>query len=180
MPAGGSRKECKTKMSFTDRLDGVPLSKGFVFPQFIEFGGSGDPIKYLQGFLAKMIITSNNPNIYAKAFSNSLTDKALDWYGKLKKELVLETALSKDQLTTRVKQYVELEELKTMEGQGRDLPDVIACKRTRSKSPRKNSVWERIQGDWGKTSKRRQAQLRSSKPQRRQLHVLDKQIYKIS
>ncbi|GAA0140888.1 hypothetical protein LIER_02158 [Lithospermum erythrorhizon] len=148
-------------MPLTDRLDVIPLPRGF------------------------MTITSNNPDIYAKAFSNSLNDKALDWYmklplksidsyqqtadafnakfgsaiqehqdeqslmdieqgpneslrsyhkryndilltilevnnqvaymtfyrgltyGKLKKVLALETPLSKDELTARVRQYVE-------------------------------------------------------------------------
>ncbi|GAA0166408.1 hypothetical protein LIER_21565 [Lithospermum erythrorhizon] len=50
-------------MSFKDRLDAVPLPKGFVLPQFTQFGRSGDLIKHLQGFLAKMTITSNNPDI---------------------------------------------------------------------------------------------------------------------
>ncbi|GAA0171156.1 hypothetical protein LIER_41093 [Lithospermum erythrorhizon] len=153
-------------MPFTDTLDDIPLPRGL------------------------MTITSNNPDIFAKAFSNSLTDKALNWYkalplklidsyqqiadafivkfgyaipehqderalvdieqrpneslrsyhkqyndilltipevnnqiaymafyrgltyGKLKKELVFETPLSKDELKARVRQYVELEELK--------------------------------------------------------------------
>ncbi|GAA0174760.1 hypothetical protein LIER_41776 [Lithospermum erythrorhizon] len=58
-------------MSFTDRLDAVPLPNGFILPQFTQFNGTGDPIKHLQGFWAKMTITSNDPDIYAKAFSNS-------------------------------------------------------------------------------------------------------------
>ncbi|GAA0185486.1 hypothetical protein LIER_32774 [Lithospermum erythrorhizon] len=208
MPTTTSKKECKTNMPFTDRLDA--------------------------GFLAKMTITSNNLDIYAKAFSNNLSDKALDWYmalllksidtyqqtedafiakfgssiqahqderalmdieqgpneslknyhkryndillnihevnnkvaymafyrglryGKLKKALVLETSLSKDQLTKRVKQYVELEELKSKESKDNDLRDVIACKRMRSKLPKKTPVWERIQRDRGQTFKKRQ------------------------
>ncbi|GAA0168409.1 hypothetical protein LIER_23133 [Lithospermum erythrorhizon] len=143
-----------------------------------------------------MTITSNNPDIYIKAFSNILSDKALDWYmalpfksidtyqhtadafiakfgsaiqahqderalmdieqgpteslksyqkryndillnipkvnnkvaymafyrglryGKLKKALVLETPLSKDQLTARVNKYVELEGLKNKQNKG--------------------------------------------------------------
>ncbi|GAA0168762.1 hypothetical protein LIER_40631 [Lithospermum erythrorhizon] len=65
-------------------------------------------------------------------------------YGKLKKALVLETPLSKDQLTTRVKQYMELEELKNKEMHGKDLRDVFTRKRTRSRSPKKGPVWERI------------------------------------
>ncbi|GAA0170975.1 hypothetical protein LIER_25121 [Lithospermum erythrorhizon] len=67
-------------MPFTDRLDVVPFPKGFVLPQFTLFGGSSDPIKHLQGFLTKMTITSNNSDIYAKAYFNSLSDKALVWY----------------------------------------------------------------------------------------------------
>ncbi|GAA0169558.1 hypothetical protein LIER_24012 [Lithospermum erythrorhizon] len=78
IPTTTSRRECKTKRPFTDRSDVVPLPGGFVLPQFTQFSGAGDPIKHLQGFLAKMTITSNNPDIYAKAFSNSLSDKALD------------------------------------------------------------------------------------------------------
>ncbi|GAA0161974.1 hypothetical protein LIER_18169 [Lithospermum erythrorhizon] len=80
MPAVIQKRECKTKMPFTDRLDGIPLPQGFTLPQFTQFNGTGDPVKHLQGFLAKMTITSNNPDIYAKAFSNSLSDRALDWY----------------------------------------------------------------------------------------------------
>ncbi|GAA0153675.1 hypothetical protein LIER_11853 [Lithospermum erythrorhizon] len=55
-------------------------------------------------------------------------------YDKLKNALVLETPLSKDQLTARVKQYVELEELKSKETNGKDLRDVLTRKRARSKS----------------------------------------------
>ncbi|GAA0144927.1 hypothetical protein LIER_05244 [Lithospermum erythrorhizon] len=61
-------------------------------------------------------------------------------YGKLNNALVLKTSLSKDQLTVRVKQYVELEELKTKETKGKDLRDVFTRKRTRSKSPRKQPI----------------------------------------
>ncbi|GAA0186486.1 hypothetical protein LIER_33774 [Lithospermum erythrorhizon] len=42
-------------------------------------------------------------------------------YAKLKKALVLETPLSKDELTTRVRQYVELEGLKNKERKPKDL-----------------------------------------------------------
>ncbi|GAA0138534.1 hypothetical protein LIER_34947 [Lithospermum erythrorhizon] len=59
-------------------------------------------------------------------------------------------------LTARVTQYVELEELKTKETKGKDLRDVLTCKRTRSKSPRKQPVWERIQRDRRQPFKRRQ------------------------
>ncbi|GAA0153374.1 hypothetical protein LIER_11626 [Lithospermum erythrorhizon] len=62
MPTTASRRECKTKISFTDRLDVVPLPKGFVLHQSTQFGRSGDPIKHLQ------------------AFSNSPSDKVLEWY----------------------------------------------------------------------------------------------------
>ncbi|GAA0169258.1 hypothetical protein LIER_23784 [Lithospermum erythrorhizon] len=212
IPIVASRRECKTKISFMDRLDAVPLPKEFVLPQFTQFGGSGDPIKHLQRFLAKMKITSNYSDIYAKyiyiyqqtvdaliakfgsviqahqherAFmdieqgpTESLktyhkryndilltipeVNNNVDYmafyrglrYGKLKMTLVLETPLSKDQLTERVKQYVELEELKTKETKGKDLRDVFTSKRARSKSPRKQSMWERIQRDRGQSFKR--------------------------
>ncbi|GAA0165908.1 hypothetical protein LIER_21188 [Lithospermum erythrorhizon] len=73
-------------MSFTDRLDGVSLPKGFTLRQFAQFNGTGDPINHLQGFFgAKMAIKSNDPDIYAKTFSNNLTDRALDWGQSSKK-----------------------------------------------------------------------------------------------
>ncbi|GAA0172292.1 hypothetical protein LIER_26144 [Lithospermum erythrorhizon] len=191
-------------------------SNSFILPQFTQFNGTGDPTKHLQGFLVKMTITSNNPDIYAKAFSNSLSDRALDWYmalalnsidsyqqttnafiakfgsailkhqderalmdiqqgpnetlksyhkryndifltipvdnkvaymefyrglayAKLRKALVLETPLSKDEFTARVRQYVELEELKSKESKPKDLRDSLR-KRGCSKSPRKTPV----------------------------------------
>ncbi|GAA0173824.1 hypothetical protein LIER_41595 [Lithospermum erythrorhizon] len=72
-----------TKMPFTDRLDSVALPSGFKHPQFHLFDGSGDTLKHLKGFIAHMTITSNNPDVYAKPFPNSLTGKALDWYMEL-------------------------------------------------------------------------------------------------
>ncbi|GAA0166191.1 hypothetical protein LIER_21405 [Lithospermum erythrorhizon] len=66
-------------------------------------------------------------------------------YGKLKKALVLETPLSKDELTALVRQYVELEGLKNKESRPRDLRDTLR-KRGRSRSPRKTPVWDRLQG----------------------------------
>ncbi|GAA0161973.1 hypothetical protein LIER_18168 [Lithospermum erythrorhizon] len=75
-------------------------------------------------------------------------------YGKLKKALVLENPLSKDELTARVRQYVELEELKNKESRPRDLRDTLG-KRGRSKSPRKTPVWDRLQRDRGQGSKMR-------------------------
>ncbi|GAA0176140.1 hypothetical protein LIER_29188 [Lithospermum erythrorhizon] len=70
-------------------------------------------------------------------------------YEELKKALVLKTPLSKDDLTARVTQYVELEKLKNKEGKTKDLRDTLR-KRGRSKSPRKAPVWDR-----GQSSKRR-------------------------
>ncbi|GAA0161264.1 hypothetical protein LIER_17622 [Lithospermum erythrorhizon] len=72
-----------TKMPFTDHLDSIALPSGFKLPQFNLFDGNGDPRKHLKGFIAHMTITSNNPDVYAKAFPNSLTGKALDWYMEL-------------------------------------------------------------------------------------------------
>ncbi|GAA0158209.1 hypothetical protein LIER_15296 [Lithospermum erythrorhizon] len=67
-------------MPFTDRLDGIALPSGFKLPQFNLFDASRNPLKHLKGFIAHMTITSNNPDVYGKAFPNSLTGKALDWY----------------------------------------------------------------------------------------------------
>ncbi|GAA0147330.1 hypothetical protein LIER_07057 [Lithospermum erythrorhizon] len=72
-----------TKMRFSDRLDSIALLAGFKLPQFNLFDGNGDPLKHLKGFITHMAITSNNPDVYAKAFPNSLTGKALDWYMEL-------------------------------------------------------------------------------------------------
>ncbi|GAA0157792.1 hypothetical protein LIER_14979 [Lithospermum erythrorhizon] len=63
------------KMPFTDMLDAVPLPKWFILPQLTQFGGS-----------------VNNKVVYM-AFYRGIR------YGKLKKALVLEMPLSKDQLT---------------------------------------------------------------------------------
>ncbi|GAA0138798.1 hypothetical protein LIER_34981 [Lithospermum erythrorhizon] len=72
-----------TKMHFSDRLDSIALPAGFKLPQFNLFDGNGNPFKHPKGFIAHMKITSNNPDVYAKAFPNSLTSKALDWYMEL-------------------------------------------------------------------------------------------------
>ncbi|GAA0182843.1 hypothetical protein LIER_42315 [Lithospermum erythrorhizon] len=72
-----------TKMPFSNRLDNIALPAGLKLPQFNLFDGNGDPLKHLKGFIAHMTITSNNPDVYAKAFPNNLTGKALDWYMKL-------------------------------------------------------------------------------------------------
>ncbi|GAA0185417.1 hypothetical protein LIER_32705 [Lithospermum erythrorhizon] len=85
-------------MSFTNRLDGVPLPKEV-----------------------------NNKVAYM-TFYRGLR------YGKLKKALVLETPLSKDELTARLRQYVELEELKNKEGKTKDLHHTLR-KTGRSKLP---------------------------------------------
>ncbi|GAA0143875.1 hypothetical protein LIER_04455 [Lithospermum erythrorhizon] len=69
-----------TKMPFSDRLDAFQLPLGFKLPQLELYDSTGDPIKYLQGYIAHMTITSNNLDVYAKAFPNSLTGKAKDWY----------------------------------------------------------------------------------------------------
>ncbi|GAA0152118.1 hypothetical protein LIER_10678 [Lithospermum erythrorhizon] len=50
---------------------------------FTQYRGTGDPPKHLKGFLAQITITTNNMDIYAKAFPNSLTGAALDWHMKL-------------------------------------------------------------------------------------------------
>ncbi|GAA0183052.1 hypothetical protein LIER_30534 [Lithospermum erythrorhizon] len=153
MPTTASRRECKTKMLFTDRLDIVPLPKGFVLPQFTQFGRSGpsESLKRHQKRYNDILLTIpevNNKVAYMAFYRGPR-------YGKLKKALVLETPLSKDQLTVRVKQYVELEELKTKEAKLKDLSDVLTRKRTRSKSPRKQPIWERIQQDREHPFKRR-------------------------
>ncbi|GAA0175978.1 hypothetical protein LIER_29054 [Lithospermum erythrorhizon] len=70
-------------MPFADGLDSVALPSGFKLPQFSLFDGNEDPLKHLKGFIAHKTITSNNPNVYAKAFPNSLMGKALDWYMEL-------------------------------------------------------------------------------------------------
>ncbi|GAA0146332.1 hypothetical protein LIER_06316 [Lithospermum erythrorhizon] len=93
-----------------------------------------------------LTILEVNNKVACMAFYRGLT------YGKLKKALVLETPLSKDEHTERVRQYVELEELKN-KGKTKDLRDMLR-KRGGSKSPKKAPVWERIQRDRGQSSKR--------------------------
>ncbi|GAA0138301.1 hypothetical protein LIER_42529 [Lithospermum erythrorhizon] len=68
------------KMSFSDGLDAFQLPPGFKFPQLELYDRMGDPINHLQGYIAHMTITSNNPDLYAKTFPNSLTGRTRDWY----------------------------------------------------------------------------------------------------
>ncbi|GAA0154905.1 hypothetical protein LIER_37992 [Lithospermum erythrorhizon] len=70
-------------MPFTARLNVVPIPTGFILPQFTLYIGIGDLQKHLKGFLAQMTITTNDMDIYARAFPNSLTRAALDWYMEL-------------------------------------------------------------------------------------------------
>ncbi|GAA0148253.1 hypothetical protein LIER_07748 [Lithospermum erythrorhizon] len=67
-----------TKMPFSDRLDAFQLPPGYKLPHLEFYDGIGDSIKHLQGYIVHMTITSNNRDVYAKAFSNSLTGKARD------------------------------------------------------------------------------------------------------
>ncbi|GAA0161242.1 hypothetical protein LIER_17602 [Lithospermum erythrorhizon] len=85
----------------------------------------------------------NNKAAYM-AFYRGLT------YGKLKKTLVLEIPLSKDEFTTRVRQYVELEELKNKEGQNKDLRDIPEKGDDQRRPERPQFGMEGIQrdGDW--------------------------------
>ncbi|GAA0175563.1 hypothetical protein LIER_28711 [Lithospermum erythrorhizon] len=66
-----------TKMPFSDRLDSVVLLAGFKLPQFNLFDGNGNPLKHLKGFITHMSITSNNSDVYVKAFPNRFTKKLL-------------------------------------------------------------------------------------------------------
>ncbi|GAA0171661.1 hypothetical protein LIER_25641 [Lithospermum erythrorhizon] len=49
----------------------------------LQYSGIGDPQDHLKRFLAQMTITTNDMDIYAKVFPNSLTRAALDWYMEL-------------------------------------------------------------------------------------------------
>ncbi|GAA0187064.1 hypothetical protein LIER_34352 [Lithospermum erythrorhizon] len=69
-----------TRMSFSDRFDALKLPPGFKLPQLELYDGTGDPIKHLKAYISHMRITSNNLDVYAKVFPNSLTRKARDWY----------------------------------------------------------------------------------------------------
>ncbi|GAA0174610.1 hypothetical protein LIER_41749 [Lithospermum erythrorhizon] len=71
-------------MPFTTRSNDVPTPVLFILPQFTQYSGIGDPQKHLKGFLAQMTINTNDMDIYAKAFPNSLTGAALDWYMELR------------------------------------------------------------------------------------------------
>ncbi|GAA0169806.1 hypothetical protein LIER_43860 [Lithospermum erythrorhizon] len=68
----------KTKMLFSNRLDAFQLPPGFKLLQLELYDRTEDPIKHLH--IAHMTITLNNPDVYPKAFPNSLTRKARDWY----------------------------------------------------------------------------------------------------
>ncbi|GAA0139986.1 hypothetical protein LIER_35173 [Lithospermum erythrorhizon] len=56
------------------------LPPGFKLPELELYDGTGDPVKYLDDYIAHMTITSNYPDVYAKAFPNSVTGRVRDWY----------------------------------------------------------------------------------------------------
>ncbi|GAA0170340.1 hypothetical protein LIER_40936 [Lithospermum erythrorhizon] len=60
-------------MPFSDLLDPFQLPPGFKLPQLELYDGTGE---HLQGYIAHMTITSNNPDVYTKAFHHCLTGKA--------------------------------------------------------------------------------------------------------
>ncbi|GAA0161984.1 hypothetical protein LIER_18178 [Lithospermum erythrorhizon] len=117
MPTAASRRECKTKMSFTDRLDVVPLPKGFILSQFMQFGRSGGAfiIKFGSSIQAHqderaLMDIEQGPNESLKNYQKHYKDILLNTpevnnkvaymafykglrYGKLKKAFVLETPL---------------------------------------------------------------------------------------
>ncbi|GAA0152186.1 hypothetical protein LIER_37442 [Lithospermum erythrorhizon] len=83
LPGRVSRAVPQAVIPFTARLNVVPIPIGFLLPQFTQYNGIGDPQKHLKGFLAQMTITTNDMDIYAKTFPNSLTGTTLDWYIEL-------------------------------------------------------------------------------------------------
>ncbi|GAA0172689.1 hypothetical protein LIER_26461 [Lithospermum erythrorhizon] len=64
-------------------------------------------------------------------------------YGKLKKDLLIQTPLTKDELKTVVTTHIELEELK-VGGQPVDWRET-RLRKEGNMSPKKPPVWERIQ-----------------------------------
>ncbi|GAA0164191.1 hypothetical protein LIER_19887 [Lithospermum erythrorhizon] len=57
MPIVVSRKECKIKIPFTDRLDGIPLPRGFILPQFTQFNGTDKALDWYMTLSLKSIDT---------------------------------------------------------------------------------------------------------------------------
>ncbi|GAA0154351.1 hypothetical protein LIER_37861 [Lithospermum erythrorhizon] len=217
-------------MPFTARLNGVHIPVGFILPQFTQYSGIRDPQKHLKDFLAQMTITTNDMDIYAKAFPNRLTGAALDWYmellpdsidsyahtadafifkyntsiankqdertlmdlqqftreslrdfherykailnnipsidnkiaymafyrelnyGKLKKALVLETPLRKDDLTKMVNKHIDLENLQRKEGPSGDLREKLSRKDNQGHSEK--PIWDRLR-DMGQSFRKR-------------------------
>ncbi|GAA0171867.1 hypothetical protein LIER_25803 [Lithospermum erythrorhizon] len=83
LPGRANRNVPQAIMPFIARLNIVPIPTGFVLPQFKQYNGIEDPHKHIKGFLAQLTITTNDMDIYAKTFPNSLTGAALDWYMEL-------------------------------------------------------------------------------------------------
>ncbi|GAA0142242.1 hypothetical protein LIER_03188 [Lithospermum erythrorhizon] len=145
-------------MSFTARLNAIPMPVGFILPQFKQYNGIRDPHKHLKGFLAQMTITTNDMDMYSKAFPNSLTGAGLDWHMELPpnsidsydhmadafiskyntsitnkkderslmdlqhhKALILDTSLTKDELTKVINKHIDLKTLQRKEAPYGDL-----------------------------------------------------------
>ncbi|GAA0163488.1 hypothetical protein LIER_19340 [Lithospermum erythrorhizon] len=135
--------------------DPFRLPPGFEMPQLELYDSTGDPIKHLQGYISNMMITSNNPDVYARAFPNSLTGRTRDWYLALPLKMIdtyQQTADAFDELTAAVTTHIELEELKVGAGL-LDLREIVLRKDANVK-PKKPPVWDRIQRDMGQLARK--------------------------
>ncbi|GAA0146201.1 hypothetical protein LIER_06212 [Lithospermum erythrorhizon] len=79
-----------------------------------------------------MPIAMNDMDIYVKAFPNNLTGAALDC--KLKKVLVLDIPLTKDELTKMVNKHIDLENLQRKEGLSSDIQEKLSRKDNQGQS----------------------------------------------
>ncbi|GAA0159710.1 hypothetical protein LIER_16424 [Lithospermum erythrorhizon] len=74
-------------------------------------------------------------------------------YGKLKKALVLETCLTKDELTKMVNKHIDLENLQRKEGPSGDLREKLSRRDNQGQS-KKLQIWDRLR-DRGKNFRKR-------------------------
>ncbi|GAA0171573.1 hypothetical protein LIER_43908 [Lithospermum erythrorhizon] len=79
LPRRANRVVPHAVMPFTAWLNIVLIPTRFILPQFTQYNGIDNPHKHLKEFLAQMTITTNDMEIYAKTFPNSLT--GMYWIG---------------------------------------------------------------------------------------------------
>ncbi|GAA0169860.1 hypothetical protein LIER_24245 [Lithospermum erythrorhizon] len=136
LPGRENRFVAHAVMPFIVRLGAVPIPVGFILPQFTQYnvqhihrklvgweginGFTTVPRESVKDFHERHKAILNNIPIIDNKIACMVFYRGLN-YGKLKKALVLETPLTKDELTKMVNKHMDLENLQMKEGPSGDL-----------------------------------------------------------